>query len=430
VGLRPANLLDTPNGRFTAFGLLYISEGIPYGFTSVAMVTFMRQQGLSLEQIGIFVAALYLPWALKWAWAPAVDIIKLTRWGGRKAWILICSSLMIATLVVTAVIDFAAHFELLLAMIVLNNLFGATQDVAIDSLAVSSLQADERGRGNGFMFAGQSLGIALGGGGAIFISGLAGFSAALVYVSVLLVLNLFFVVSFIEDRATDTPSDRGLFRTLKIFIGDLYAAFLKSGRGPRVGLLFSILPIAAMALAYAMLNTIKVDYGLSDNEIAELSIYNTSLAALGCVIGGFFGDRFGIKRSLAICIVLTALPTLLLANEITSAGLNQIEPTAFYLLIMTHGLFFGMCMGLHAGIFMGITNPLVAATQFTAFMAMGNLVVSYTNFWQGMIAERLGYATVLYLDTALIILPLIVLPFISVREEVETPLSAVVQRTA
>jgi hypothetical protein len=46
--MRPGNLLDTRNGRFLTFGLLYISEGIPYGFTSIAMVAFMRQQDVAI----------------------------------------------------------------------------------------------------------------------------------------------------------------------------------------------------------------------------------------------------------------------------------------------------------------------------------------------------------------------------------------------
>ena len=57
------NLLNSTNGRFLTFGLLYISEGIPYGFTSIAMVAFMRQHGVSLEQIGAFVGAMALAYA-------------------------------------------------------------------------------------------------------------------------------------------------------------------------------------------------------------------------------------------------------------------------------------------------------------------------------------------------------------------------------
>ena len=162
------NLLDSTKGRFLTFGLLYISEGIPYGFTSTAMVAFMRTEGLSLSQIGTFVAALFLPWAFKWAWAPLVDLIGLKRFGGRKAWILICQALMIITLYAVSQIDHHQYFELLVTLVIVHNIFAATNDVAIDSLAVNTLKADERGQGNGFMFGGAYIGQGLGGGGAMF----------------------------------------------------------------------------------------------------------------------------------------------------------------------------------------------------------------------------------------------------------------------
>ena len=244
---RRRNLLATRNGRFLTFSILYISEGIPYGFTSVAMVAFMRQQGVSLELIGAFVAALFLPWAFKWAWAPLIDLIKLPRLGGRKAWILFCTAMMIVTLMITASIDFVAHFELLLAMIVLNNLFCATQDVAIDSLAVSTLRESERGRGSGFMFAGQYFGIALGGGGAVFVYGLFGFEATLAYISALLLLNLLFVLLYVRDPQADPDAVpqadvlKKLVHSMISFTRDVYAGFWKSGSGPMFGVLFSLL---------------------------------------------------------------------------------------------------------------------------------------------------------------------------------------------
>ena len=58
---------------------MYVSEGIPYGFTSVAMVAIMRAEGISIFQIGAFSAALLVPWSFKWAWAPAIDLIKLNH---------------------------------------------------------------------------------------------------------------------------------------------------------------------------------------------------------------------------------------------------------------------------------------------------------------------------------------------------------------
>ena len=301
------NLLDTRNGRFLSFGLLYVSEGIPYGFTSIAMVTFMRTQGLSLEQIGAFVAALFLPWSFKWLWAPMIDLVKLHRFGGRKAWIIFCTTMMIVTLLVTATVDFVANFQLLMIMIVLNNFFCATQDVAIDSLAVSTLKEDERGRGNGYMFGGQYFGITMGGGGAIFVFGLWGFDAALIYISSLLILMLLFVVFFVRDPdvvSQPEPQNSGVsaefFRTLSEFLKELYLSFLKSGPGPKLGLIVSLLPVGSFALAYALLGTIQVDYGLSTSQIAQISIFNTIAGGVGCIIGGWAGDRFGLKRMMGV----------------------------------------------------------------------------------------------------------------------------------
>jgi len=417
------NLLASKNGRFLTFGLLYISEGIPYGFTSVAMVAFMRQQGVSLELIGAFVGALFLPWAFKWSWAPMVDMIKLHRLGGRRAWIVFCTAMMIVTLLVTAMVDFKENFSLLLAMIVLNNLFCATQDVAIDSLAVSTLRPNERGRGNGFMFAGQYFGIALGGGGAIFFYGLFGFKATLGYISGLLFINLLFVLFYVRDPLADPTAERQqqvirkLVTSMTSFVKEVYASFWKSGKGPMMGVAFALLPTGALALAYATLGTIQVDYGLNENQIAALRIYNTIAAAVGCIAGGMLGDHIGAKKTVAIAYFLTAIPTLILALQISKLGLQSVPQNLFYGIVIIHGLFYGMAFGVRNAIFMGMTNPAVAATQFTAFMGMSNLAISFGNYWQGMVAERMDYAAVFYLDSLFAILAILVIPFLRDREE-------------
>ena len=425
------NLLRTTRGRFLTFGLLYISEGIPYGFSATAMVAFMRTEGLSLSQIGAFTAALFIPWSFKWAWAPLIDLIKLHRLGGRKAWILFCTAMMIVTLVFTALVDFHEDFNLLLWMIVLNNFFCATQDVAIDSLAVSTLRENERARGNGFMFGGQYFGIALGGGGAVYVFGLWGFDAALMYVSSLLVASLLFVVLFVWDPDVVTAAGRQandvvrrFARKLWSFLVELYVSFARSGRGPRLGLLFAALPTGAMALNYAILGTMQVDYGLSQTQIAKISIYNTLAAAVGCVIGGWLGDRFGVKKMLALFFVATTVPTLWLAFQVAAVGLQQVALAAFFTAIISHGLIYGMTFGAHKAVFMGMTNPAVAATQFTAFMAMGNLAISYSNFWQGLVADRFGYATVLYFDALIMLVPLALIPVLEGREAEAAPAMA------
>ena len=421
--MRSPNLMHSRRGRLSAFCLLYVSEGIPYGFSSTAMVAFMRIEGLSLEQIGAFVGAIFIPWSFKWLWAPVVDIVKLKRFGGRKAWIAGCNAMMIGTLMVVASIDFEENFGLLLWMIILNNLFCATQDVAIDSLAVSTLRKDERATGNGLMFGGQYFGIALGGGGAIFVSGLWGLNAALMYVSGLMFINLLYVLIFIKDddaKAPDKERVVGAFRhfigTLGQFIRNIYTGFVESGSGPKFGLLFALLPVGAMALAYALLGTLQVDYGLDETQLSQLAVAVAIISATGCVFGGIIGSKWGVKRVVAAGYLLTALPTLFLAYQISAVGLTNIPIQVFVAIILSHSLLFGIAFAVRMAIFMGMTNPLVAATQFTTYMALSNVAISVGNYWQGVVAERFDYSTALYIDAALIILALCVMPFLKDRE--------------
>ena len=60
---------------------------------------------------------------------------------------------------------------------------------------------------------------------------------------------------------------------------------------------------------------------------------------------------------------------------------------------------------------------MLTALVAAAFMALGNVVISYTNYWQGIVAEKIDYAMVLYVDALLIIPPLLLIPFLRTREE-------------
>ena len=65
---------------------------------------------------------------------------------------------------------------------------------------------------------------------------------------------------------------------------------------------------------------------------------------------------------------------------------------------------------------MDVCTPAVAATQFTAYMALGNLAISFGNYWQGIIAERIDYSAALYLDALFVIFALTLVPFLRNRQ--------------
>ena len=419
------NALSTRNGRLFTFGTLYIAEGIPLGFTATLMAAYMRREGLDISQIGAFVGMLYLPWAFKWAWAPLIDFFPLYRFGGRKVWISGCLMMMILTLIVVAQIDFNTNFQLMLGLVFIHNVFAATQDVAIDALAVNTLKEDERGSGNGFMFGGAYLGQGLGGGGALFVSGFWGFQAALAYACILMTAILVFTQLFVSEPARDeiaaapskNPVKDAVFAVKQIG-SELFNGMFRSGKGPMVGFLFALTPIGAMSLTSAVGSTLQVDFGLVDTDIAQISLYSTVLAGFGCVIGGILGDRFGLRKMIALFYALSAVPVIYLAIRWgTDASLPDISRTEFFVVFIAAGLTTGLHYGIAAGVFMSLTNPVVAATQFTGFMAMANLTIAYTNNWQGYVAEKFSYTSVLWIDAFLVIIPILVLPFMTPRED-------------
>jgi PAT family beta-lactamase induction signal transducer AmpG len=50
--MRLPDSLASRNGRLAAFFALYMTEGIPLGFTATAIATQMRRQGLGPAEIG------------------------------------------------------------------------------------------------------------------------------------------------------------------------------------------------------------------------------------------------------------------------------------------------------------------------------------------------------------------------------------------
>jgi MFS family permease len=162
--MRLPNLLASRWGRLIAFFCLYVTEGIPLGFTATAIATQLRRSGVGPKEIGFFIGWLYFPWAWKWVMGPIVDLFYSNKLGARRGWIIGMQVMMVVTLMFCVPLELKeSNLTLLTSIILIHNFFCATQDVAIDALACSTLQPEERGLANGLMFAGQTLGIPLGG---------------------------------------------------------------------------------------------------------------------------------------------------------------------------------------------------------------------------------------------------------------------------
>jgi len=434
------DLLATKAGRLTTFFLLYVTEGIPLGFTATAIATQMRRQGLGPVAIGAFVGSLYLPWAFKWLAGPFVDTFSSDRFGRRRLWILMMQVGMMATLAAAMPVNFATDVALFTTIILAHNAFGATQDVAIDALAVGVLPEHERGLANGFMFAGASIGQTIGGSGVLFLTEYFPFTSTYVFViGAILAVTIFVVLPLKEPPGPPrAPSDAGplvtVLRELGTFVREAWRAFTGS-RPARVGVIVALLPAGAYALSLALQSNLAVELGMTDNGIAKLNLASTVIFAFACVSGGWLSDRFGRRRMLALFVFLTVLPTLWLAWEMQAAHWimpvdidlpNRPQPSphlvgVFWAAVIAFNVFQGLYYGVRTALFMDVTTRAVAATQFTAYMAMSNLVITYTSWWQGLSIVRWGYPLTLLIDSVVGLVMIFLLPLMRRKDERTAP---------
>src|SRR5687768_3089916 len=425
------NPLETKRGRLLTFFFLYVTEGIPLGFAATAVATFMRRQGLSPAAIGAFTASFYLPWGFKWVMGPFVDVFYSDRFGRRRLWIISCQILMIVTLLSTFPIDFVNNLGLFTAVLLVHNVFGATQDVAIDALAVSVLREDERGTANGLMFAGANVGQIIGGSGVLLLSSYVGFRPTFLFVGGAIAAVTALVAWRIKEPPTPRPEAPPTGSSLgrvgqEIRQYALTAARAMFANRPALAaLVFAVLPAGSMALSSALATSLAVELGLSDRHIASLNFVTILHAAAGCVVGGFLSDRFGRRRMIAIYIALTALPTIAMAIAMIRAGRSMpidvnaaARPgtPAFLMLVfwaasIGYAFFNGLMYGTRTALFMDVCDPRIAATHFTAYMSLLNLVIAYSLRWQGWSVSRFGYPTTMFVDAVFGMLCLAVLPF-------------------
>ena len=372
-----------------------------------------------MDQIGAFMAAIIAPWSLKWLWAPLIDLIRVRRYGADRFWICLTQILMAVTLAFLFILDPSEDLALLTIIMVIHNVCSSAQDVAIDGFAVRVLPDSELSDANGAMFAAQRFGMAIGGGGSLYIAGQFGFNAAFAFVLAGLLVILFGV----SMRLPEAPDKVGpgaradsfviaLGRSLKTFFRELRVGFFQSGRGPRVGVLFSLLPAGAMALGYGISSALQVDLGFSDSQISLATTLTLFAGAIGSGCSGFWTRLLGMRRALALIHVLTALPTLAMAFMIWTSGVSEVGFWPYIVVASAYQFFFGALFGIVGAVTMTLTNPAVGATQYTGYNSLKNLSIGYSSWWQGLVVAAAGYPAALAIDAGVALLPIALIPFL------------------
>jgi MFS transporter, PAT family, beta-lactamase induction signal transducer AmpG len=330
---------------------------------------------------------LVLPWTFKFVLGSLIDSVRTQRWTLRS-WILSAQFLMGVTLAPLLFLNATETLSLLAVILFAHAVVAATQDAAIDALAIAIVPASERGRLNAWMQAGMLVGRSLLGGGALLVGARLGNGfVVLVLVAVILssaVLLLLSKQECLEAVVGGTP-----FR-LRAYSFLAHASAALRQRTTWMGLLFACLGGAAFEATAAVAGPFLIDRGFSVERVGMFfAVPSVAAMIVGALAGGYIADRIGKPVAVTIFLLWIALDVLLLAGADSLFG----ESAGVSLVVLLGVLYVGIGLftaGSYA-LFMDITDPRLAATQFSAFMGATNGCESWSTFAAGKLVSAYGY---------------------------------------
>lgn len=409
-------LSKSPAVRYASGALLYFAQGIPQGLLGIAMPAWLASQGLGPGEIASYLAVIVLPWAFKLVTGPLMDRFEYRPMGNRRPWVLGAQLGMVVSLYcLTIVEDPMQQIGLLTLIGLLINSFTATQDVAVDGMAIDLVPESEHGRINAFMSCGKAVGWAA----TAALSGilLVNYGLAVTAKAAALVAGaVFFVFLLIREREGEKllpwtggsaigeglsiPSFRNVFgnlnqvlwsRASKVIFLIMFLDGLVSGYG------HALMPIAAVKL-----------FGFSTEQWSQLV---ASMGLVGAFVALGLGpviDRFGAKRMFFLAIALVGVHAFLLAST------QHLWTNSNYVLAMLSAwvLMGPVTMVCAIAIAMSICSRGISATQFAIYMSTANLGISAGSKLYGIVAETNSYAqNYLLLGTLILFLAAVITLF-------------------
>ncbi len=393
--------------RLWAFFLLYISQGVPIGLASIAIPAWLAAKGASVGDLGFVMGIVMLPWALKLVNGMVIDRFCYAPMGRKRTWVIGAQVAMLATLVAAALLNPApTDLVMLAALGFALNLCATVSDVAVDGMAVDLIPEEEREQVNAWMMSGQALGYA----GTGALSGVAlasGGVAMAAFVCSVIVSSLLLIMTVLRERPGErllpwtagSASSECLERTQTRFLPILKHVFLGLVQWRTALFLagnvliassISVTEIFGPAFSVSELGWSSEDYP---------SFYGAVSAVIAVAMMICIGPLIRIFGNIAVFIAFAGM--MMMANiAVVIVGTDAFSSLAMQIyIVMIWGGFIGI-VALIVAWSMNLTNPLVAASQFSLFMAIPNFSRSLSLGGYGQLIEKFGYDASFLVATA------------------------------
>jgi PAT family beta-lactamase induction signal transducer AmpG len=382
------DITKRPSFKYILFGNLYLAEGLQFALSTTILILYFTEKNISVATATLVVGVATSPWILKFIYGPITDFfIKY----GRKPIIIfggLLSGICLLPLGFIDPSDALIPFTLLLFISHSGVMF---LDVSADAWAIQTTEYKERGKVNAAMTGGLFLGWGLGSPVLAYIANNYGFGLSFLITSFLVFLTIILPI-FVKEVKIKIKRKRIPYLVIKEFKkkNTLLVAFLSMITAMNFGLLLLIIP-------EYMMNVLNLDIAQT-GLIAGLYPIGT---VFGAILGGFMADKWGRKFTLFIF-----LPFLILFSAMLIFATTWLILAIIY---MTVGfLIGGSGYSAEAALFMDVTNPKIAATQYSFLASIHNFGDIISATVSGSLVLMLGYNRV-FLYAAWIIGPALLL---------------------
>ncbi|MBN2108606.1 MAG: MFS transporter [Deltaproteobacteria bacterium] len=395
---------------------LYFAEGLPYVLVNTVSVIMYKKMGLSNEFIGL-TSILYLPWFLKMAWSPFVDIYRT-----RRAWIIgaqaiLCGLLALLALSVPTPLFIGAS----LALFILMALASATNDIATDGFYMLALDTSQQAFFLGIRSAAYRLSLVFGSGLLVVLAGIIesrtgniplSWSAVLAAAGLVCFALALFHRQYLPKPAADAAGAAAGSRGSG-FIEAFKTYFMQPRIAPVIGFILLYRLGEAMLIKMAapfLLDRIDAGgLGLSTETVGI--VYGTVgiiCLSAGGILGGWLIARLGLKRIIWPMAIILNVPHLLYVYM----AMARPPLAAVYLMVGVEQFCYGLGFTAMAVFIMYNARDPYKTSHFaisTGFMALGMMLPGMIS---GMVQQAVGYVNFFIIVVAMALPGMALVPFI------------------
>jgi len=376
------DLTKHPFLKYILFGNLYFSEGLIFALTTVVIVLFFNEKGISISVTTLVAGLASVPWIMKFIFGPTIDFFGKY---GRKLFIIIGGVIGGFSIFLVAFADPSDSLIIFTLLFFIGHSGVVLLDVAADAWAIQVTKNEEKGKLNAAMTVGLFAGTAFGNILLAFIATYYGFELVFITTSLLIVTSIILSLfvrehKIVIKRKILKPLLIKEFRkknTQKVILFDFVAAV-------NFGMLLFVIP--EYTTNVLMLD--KLQTGLLT------AVYPISIV-IGAAMGGSASDRWGRKK-----ILYFTLTGLLISSGLLITVDTWEKLAIIYTMI---GFLTGASIySAMAALLMDITNPKIGGAQYSFLASIANFGEIGIGIISGSLVVILGYQRY-FLYTALVV---------------------------